>query len=71
MWLTSRALMRLLEQHLNLGWIGTVSINDIMRMVRLMLDTNHFAYKDKYYLQIRGGTKGSALAMTQENIYML
>jgi hypothetical protein len=58
MWLTSRALMRLLEQHLNLGWIGTTSINDIMRMVRPVVNTNYFAYKDKYDLQIRGGDMG-------------
>ena len=65
------ALMRFLEQHLHRGRIGTLSINDIMRMTRLVLDTNYFAYKDKYYLQIRGGTMGSALTMILANIYML
>ena len=42
-----------------------------MRMARLVLDTNYFAYKDKYYLQIRGGAMGSAFTMTLANIYTL
>ena len=49
------AFMRFLVQHLHRGRIGTLSINDTRRMVRLVLDTNCFAYQDKYYLQIRGG----------------
>ena len=65
------ALMRFLVKHLHRGRIGTLSINDIMRMARLVLDTNYFAYKDKYYLQIRGGAMGSAFTMTLANIYML
>jgi hypothetical protein len=58
-------------QHLHRSLIGTLSINDTMRMVRLVLDTNCFAYKDKYCLQIRGGAMGSAFTMTLANIYML
>ena len=65
------ALMRFLVKHLHHGPIGTLSINDIMRMARLVLDTNYFAYKDKYYLQIRGGTMGSAFTMTLANIETL
>jgi hypothetical protein len=42
-----------------------------MRMARPVVNTNYFAYKDKYYLQIRGEAMGLALAMTRENIYML
>ena len=44
------ALMLFLVQHLHRGRIDTLSINDIMRMARIVLDTNRFAYKDKYYL---------------------
>ena len=65
------ALMRFLVQHLHRGRIGTLSINDIMRMARPVLNTNYFAYKDKYYLQIRGGAMRSAFTMTLVNIYML
>ena len=64
------ALMRFLVQHLHRGRIGSLSINDIMRMARLVLDTNYFAYKDKYYLQVRGGAMGSAFTMVLANIYM-
>ena len=63
--------MRFLVQHLHRGRIGTLSINDIMRMARLALDTNYFAYWDKHYLQIRGGAMRSAFRMTLANIYML
>ena len=64
------ALMRFLVQHLYRGRISSLSINDIMRMARLVLDTNYFAYKDKYYLQVRGGAMGSAFTMVLANIYM-
>ena len=63
-------LMRFLVQHLHRGRIGTLSINDIMRTARLVLDTNYFAYKDKYYLQIRGGAMESAFTMTLANVYV-
>jgi hypothetical protein len=64
------ARMRFLVQHLHRGQIGSLSINDIMRMARLVLDTNYFVYKDKYYLQMRGGVMGWAFTMTLANIYM-
>jgi hypothetical protein len=64
------ALMRFLMQHLHRGRIGTL-FNDIMRMARLVLDTNYFVYKDKYYRQIQGGAMGSAFTMTLASIYML
>ena len=41
-----------------------------MKMTRLVLDTNCFAYGNKYYQQIRGGAMGSPLTMTVANIYM-
>ncbi len=39
-------------------------------MARLILDTNCFAYKDKYYQQIEGGAMGSAFTQVLANIYM-
>ena len=64
------ALMRFLVRHFHRGRIGSLSVNDIMRMARPVLDTNYFAYKNKYYLQIRRGAMGSAFTMTLANIYM-
>ncbi|CAF3867818.1 unnamed protein product [Rotaria sp. Silwood1] len=65
------ALMQFLERHLHNKKIGTLRIDDIMRMARLVLDTNIFAYENKYYRQIRGGAMGSAFTRTLANIYML
>ncbi|CAF4991060.1 unnamed protein product, partial [Rotaria sp. Silwood1] len=65
------ALMQFLERHLHNKKIGTLRIDDIMRMARLVLDTNIFAYENKYYRQIRGGAMGSAFTQTLANIYML
>ena len=59
--------MRFLVQHLHRGRFGTLSINDIMRMAHLMLDTNYFAYKDNYYLQVQGGAMGSAFTCWNGN----
>ena len=39
------ALMRFLEKHFYHGKIGTLTINHILRMARLILDTNCFAYE--------------------------
>ncbi|CAF4999473.1 unnamed protein product, partial [Rotaria sp. Silwood1] len=65
------ALMQFLERHLRNKKIGILRIDDIMRMARLVLDTNIFAYENKYYRQIRGGAMGSAFTQTLANIYML
>ncbi|CAF4770578.1 unnamed protein product, partial [Rotaria magnacalcarata] len=40
-------------------------------MARLILDTNSFAYNDRYYKQIRGGAMGSAFTQVLANIDML
>ena len=64
-------LMRFLETNLEHGKIGTLSINDIMQMTRLVLNNNWFAYEGKYYRQVRGGAMGSAFTQTLANIYML
>ena len=65
------ALMRFLEKYSKRGKIGTLSIDHIMKMARLVLDTNCFAYQNKYYKQIRGGAMGSAFTQVLANIYML
>ncbi len=65
------ALIRFLEKHAYHGKIGTLTIGTILRLARLVLDTNCFAYKDKYYQQIHGGAMGSAFTQVLANIYML
>jgi len=64
------ALMRFLEKNSHHGKIGTLSIDAIMRIARLILDTNYFAYGNKYYQQTRGDAMGSALTQVLANIYM-
>ena len=64
------ALARFCVQHSNQGKIGTLTIDHIMKMARLILDTNCFAYNNKYYKQIRGGAMGSAFTQVLANIYM-
>ncbi|KAF9761757.1 hypothetical protein NGRA_2406 [Nosema granulosis] len=64
------ALARFCLQHSVNGKIGTFTVDHIMRMARLILDTNTFAYNHKYYRQIRGGAMGSAFTQVLANIYM-
>ena len=64
------ALARFCLKHSKQGKIGTFSIDHIMKMARLILDTNTFAYKNLYYRQIRGGAMGSAFTQVLANIYM-
>ncbi|CAF1228513.1 unnamed protein product, partial [Rotaria sordida] len=59
------------ERNLRNNKIGTLRIDDIMRMARLVLDTNIFVYEKTHYRQIRGGAMGSAFTQTLANIYML
>ncbi len=63
--------MRFLEKYSYERKIGTFRIDHIMRMARLILDTNCFAYNNKYYKQIRGVAMGSAFTQVLANIYML
>ena len=58
-------------RHAKQGKIGAFNLDHIMRMARLILDTNVFVYNDKYYRQIRGGAMGSAFTQVLANIYML
>ena len=55
----------------NGGRINNMTINTIMQMARLVLDTNSFLFDRKYYRQIRGGAMGSPFTMTLANVYML
>lgn len=64
------ALGRFCMKHSRHGLIGTLTINDIMRMARVILDNNYFAYNDKYYKQTQGGAMGSAFTQVLANIYM-
>ena len=64
------ALARFCLKYSKQGKIGTFSIDHIMKMARLILDTNTFAYKNLYYRQIRGGAMGSAFTQVLANIYM-
>jgi hypothetical protein len=45
----SEALARFCLKHSKQNKIGTFTIDHIMRMARLILDTNTFAYNNKYY----------------------
>ncbi|CAF1440339.1 unnamed protein product [Rotaria sp. Silwood1] len=67
---TLHALMRFLENNSYHGKIGTLSIDAIMRMARLIFDTNYFAYDNKYYKQTCGGAMSSAFTQVLANIYM-
>ena len=49
---------------------GILTIDHIMRMARLILNTNCFVYNSKYYRQVRGGAMGSAFTQVLANIYM-
>ena len=42
-----------------------------MKMARLILDTNCFAYQSKYYKQVPGGAMDSVFTQVLANIYML
>ena len=64
------ALLRFLEKHSRQGKIGTLSIDHIWKMARLVLETNCFVYNDKYYIQVQGGAMGSAFTQVLANIYM-
>ncbi|CAF4627607.1 unnamed protein product, partial [Rotaria sp. Silwood2] len=53
------------------GKIGTLKISTIIQLACVVLDTNTFAYKQKYYRQTKGGAMGSPFTMILANIYML
>ncbi|CAF3796518.1 unnamed protein product, partial [Rotaria sp. Silwood1] len=65
------ALIRFLDKYAIYHKIGPFTIDMILKMARLILDTNYFVYKNKYYQQKRGGAMGSAFTQVFANIYML
>lgn len=65
------ALIRFLEKHSHHGKIGPFSIDMILKIARLILDTNYFVYNNQYYRQARGGAMGSTFTQVFANIYML
>ncbi|CAF4572884.1 unnamed protein product, partial [Rotaria sp. Silwood2] len=65
------ALTRFCEKNAIHGKIGTLKISTVIQLACVVLDTNSFAYKDKYYRQIKGGAMGSPFTMVLANIYML
>jgi hypothetical protein len=64
-------LQKFLSKYAQNGKINGMTIDTLMKMARLVLDTNCFVYQNKYYQQIRGGAMGSPFTMTLANIYML
>ncbi|CAF1285889.1 unnamed protein product, partial [Rotaria sordida] len=65
------ALGRFLVQNSTRGKINNISVDTILKLARLVLDTNYFVYDNKYYRQIKGGAMGSPFTMTLANVYML
>jgi hypothetical protein len=65
------ALGRFLIQNSIQGRIGHLSVDTILKLARLVLNTNYFVYNNKYYRQIKGGAMGSPFTMTLANVYML
>jgi hypothetical protein len=65
------ALGRFLVRNSFKGKIGNLSVDTILKLARLVLDTNYFVYDNKYYRQIKGGAMGSPFTMTLANVYML
>ncbi|CAF1139879.1 unnamed protein product [Rotaria sordida] len=53
------------------GKIGNLKVETIIKLASIVLDTISFAYKNKYYRQIKGGAMGSPFTMVLANIYML
>ena len=65
------ALGRFLVLHSTSGKVGHLSIDTILKLARLVIDTNYFVYESKYYRQTKGGAMGSPFTMTLANVYML
>ena len=63
--------MRFLQKYSKRGKIGTLSIDHIWKLARLILEANCFVHTNKYYIQVRGGAMGSAFTQVFANIYML
>ena len=66
-----QALEQFLRRHASNGHINGMTIDTLMKLAALVVDTNCFVFESKYYRQIRGGAMGSPFTMTLANIYML
>ena len=55
---------------LSLKQVSTLKIETIIRLSRLVMQSNYFSFHDKYYHQVRGGAMGSPLTLTIANCYM-
>jgi hypothetical protein len=66
-----QVLQQFLFKYAQNGKINGMTIDTLMKMARLVLNTNCFVYQNKYYQQIRDGAMGSPFTMTLANIYML
>lgn len=64
------ALHRFCTKHAKEGKVGNLTVNAIIRLACVVLDTNCFVYGNKYYKQIRGGAMGSPFTLSLANIYM-
>ena len=64
------ALGRFLVRNSTYGKIGNLSVDTILTLARLVLDTNYFVFENTYYRQIKGGAMGSPFTMTLANVYM-
>ncbi|CAF4821930.1 unnamed protein product, partial [Rotaria sp. Silwood2] len=62
------ALRRFCQKYSTNGKIGNLKVETIIKLASVVLDTNSFAYKDKYYRQIKGGAMGSPFTMVLANI---
>lgn len=64
------ALYRFCIKHSKEHKLGNLSVNTIIQLACLVIETNCFAFNNKYYKQIRGGAMGSPFTLTLANIYM-
>ena len=64
------ALRRFCQKYSVNGKIGNFKIDTIIKLASVVLDTNTFAYKNKYYRQIKGGAMCSRFTMVLANIYI-
>jgi hypothetical protein len=63
------SLKEFLQEH-NCQSVDHISIDTIVELARIVLETNSFVYGNKFYRQIVGGAMGSAFTLTLANIFM-
>jgi len=50
--------------------VNGISIDTIIELARVVLETNAFVYNNQFYRQIIGGAMGSAFTLTLANVFM-